>query len=45
MTIAHVDGKRNPADLFTKEYKDDQLFRDIRDVLVTPAPRGWGVLG
>ena len=31
LTVIHVDGKLNPADLFTKELRDGSHFRKLRD--------------
>ena len=40
LTIEHIAGKVNPADIFTKEDKDSAHFIDIRDTIVTdPLPK------
>ena len=39
VTITHIDGKINIADLFTKEDKDTAHFISIRDILVQDIPR------
>ena len=35
LTIQHVAGKRNPADLFTKELRDGAHFRKLRNSFMT----------
>ena len=35
VTVSHIAGPCNPADIFTKEFKSDQTFRTVRDVLLT----------
>jgi len=37
ITIAHVSGKCNPSDLFTKEMRDGANFRRIRDSFMSRA--------
>ena len=39
ITIKHIDGKLNIADLFTKEDRDTSHFCSIRDILVQDVPR------
>jgi len=34
--IEHIAGKRNLADLFTKEMKDTSHFIELRDLMVRP---------
>jgi hypothetical protein len=36
VTISHVDGKTNLADLFTKEMKDTGHFVELRDMMLRP---------
>jgi hypothetical protein len=38
VTISHVDGKLNLADMFTKEMKDIAHFVHLRDLLMQPKP-------
>jgi len=38
ITVEHIAGPANPSDIFTKEFKADQTFRDIRDLLLHPGP-------
>ena len=33
--VDHIEGKRNMADIFTKEHKSDETFLDIRDCLMS----------
>jgi hypothetical protein len=33
--VIHIPGKQNPADIFTKEYKDAATFISIRNLLVS----------
>ena len=32
--ILHIEGKKNPADVFSKEDKDPQHFTTIRDIII-----------
>jgi hypothetical protein len=32
VSVSHISGKRNPADIFTKEFKSDSTFRSFRDL-------------
>ncbi len=54
VSISHIAGSTNPADLFTKEFKSDVTFRSLRDLLLSYpssiltwscALLWWGVLG
>jgi len=36
VTICHVDGKTNLADLFTKEMRDTGHFVYLRDLMMCP---------
>jgi len=36
VTISHVDGKTNLADLFTKEMKDTGNFVELNDMMLRP---------
>ena len=36
--VVHVEGKKNLADIFTKEMKDTALFIQFRDLVVSDAP-------
>jgi hypothetical protein len=36
VTIRHVNGKVNMADLFTKEMKDTGHFVELRDLMLQP---------
>lgn len=36
VTICHVDGKVNLADIFTKEMKDTGHFVELRDLIMCP---------
>jgi hypothetical protein len=38
--IRHIPGKRNPADLFTKEHKDKEHFYPLRSLMVRPRRYG-----
>jgi hypothetical protein len=38
VTITHIDGKRNLADIFTKEMKDVGHFVELRDLFMQPRP-------
>jgi hypothetical protein len=31
ISVLHIGGKVNPADIFTKEHKSDEVFHSIRD--------------
>jgi len=33
VTVDHVAGITNPADIFTKEFKSDEVNRSIRDLI------------
>jgi hypothetical protein len=37
--VLHIAGTANPADIFTKEFKSDETFRVVRDVLLS-YPKG-----
>jgi hypothetical protein len=39
VTIRHVDGKVNIADIFTKEMKDTTHFVELRDLFMKPRPQ------
>jgi hypothetical protein len=51
VSISHILGTCNPADIFTKEFKSDSTFRSLRDLLLSPSSSfpcsllAWGVLG
>jgi hypothetical protein len=36
VTISHIGGKHNLADLFTKEMKDTAHFVELRDLMMRP---------
>ncbi len=36
VTICHIDGKVNLADIFTKEMKDTAHFVELRDLFMCP---------
>jgi hypothetical protein len=38
VTITHIDGKLNLADVFTKEMKDVGHFVELRDLFLQPKP-------
>jgi hypothetical protein len=38
VTICHVDGKINIADIFTKEMKDTTHFVELHDLFMRPRP-------
>ena len=40
IALQHIEGKKNPADLFTKEHKDSHHFIALRDCVVSPRVRG-----
>jgi hypothetical protein len=40
VSILHVSGKTNPADLFTKEHKSGDVFRSIRDSFMSRRSSG-----
>ena len=40
VSVRHIGGKMNPSDLFTKEHKSDEIFRDIRDSFMSPRSSG-----
>ena len=42
IAVAHVAGKKNIADIFTKEMKDTALFIVLRDLIVTDPPEKKG---
>ena len=35
VSIKHIDGKLNPADIFTKEQKDTLHFIKLRDIIMS----------
>jgi hypothetical protein len=51
VSVSHISGKRNPAEIFTKEFKSDSTFRSLRDLLLFSSSvfscfsLAWGVLG
>ena len=42
ITVMHVAGVKNVADIFTKEMKDIALFIALRDLIVTDPPENNG---
>ena len=44
VSVFHIPGKVNPADLLTKEHRDTGHFQELRDILV-PAEPGVGGVG
>jgi hypothetical protein len=42
--VLHIGGNMNPLDIFTKEFKADEVFHQLHDLLLSPH-LGWGVLG
>jgi hypothetical protein len=34
VSILHIPGTANPADLFTKEFKSDSMFRSLRNLIL-----------
>ena len=44
LTVKHIPGNQNLADIFTKEMKDIQHFIDIRDQLVTACPQVFPII-
>jgi hypothetical protein len=40
VSISHVEGKVNLADVFTKEMKDTSHFTALRDLFMSPRPHG-----
>jgi Reverse transcriptase (RNA-dependent DNA polymerase) len=40
ISVLHIGGKVNPADLFTKEHKSDEIFRSIRDSFMSRRSSG-----
>jgi hypothetical protein len=40
VTIQHIGGKVNPADLFTKEHKSDETFHNLRDSFMSRRSSG-----
>jgi hypothetical protein len=40
ITVQHIGGKVNPSDLFTKEHKSDETFRNIRDSFMSRRSSG-----
>jgi hypothetical protein len=36
VSIQHIGGKRNLADIFTKEMKDANHFVELRDLMMRP---------
>ena len=43
VTVFHIPGKVNPADLLTKEHRDATHFQELRDILVPGEPGVGGV--
>ena len=43
ITVMHVAGKKNIADIFTKEMKDTALFIVLRDLIVSDPPGKQGI--
>ena len=43
VTVHHIPGKTNPADLLTKEHRDDTDFLVLRDLVVPLIPNQGGV--
>jgi hypothetical protein len=39
ISVAHVDGKANIADIFTKEMKDVAHFVELRNLFMLPRPK------
>ena len=39
ITVTHVAGKSNPADIFTKEMKDSLHFIQLRNFIIYPPPK------
>jgi hypothetical protein len=37
VSISHISGTCNPADIFTKEFKSDCTFRSLQDLLLYPS--------
>jgi hypothetical protein len=37
VSIGHISGKHNPADIFTKEFKSDCTFHSLHDLLLSPS--------
>jgi hypothetical protein len=35
IAVSHIPGPCNPSDIFTKEFKSDETFRQVRDVLLS----------
>ena len=35
ITVSHIPGQSNPADIFTKEFKSDVTFRALRGLLLS----------
>jgi hypothetical protein len=40
VSVHHIGGKVNPADLFTKEHKSDEIFRNLRDSFMSLCSSG-----
>ena len=40
ITVKHIGGKTNPADIFTKEHKSDEIFRSLRDSFMSRRSSG-----
>jgi hypothetical protein len=40
ITVKHISGKTNPADIFTKEHKSDEIFRSLRDSFMSRRSSG-----
>jgi hypothetical protein len=51
VSIGHIDGTCNPANIFTKEFKSDSTFCSLRDLLLyltssfSCSSLAWGMLG
>ena len=43
LAVHHIPGKTNPADLLTKEHRDEHHFKLLRDHVVPPSPSVGGV--
>ena len=43
VSVHHIPGKTNPADLLTKEHRDDHHFQLLRDLIVPTIPNQGGV--
>ena len=40
ITVLHIGGKVNPADILTKEHKSDEIFRSLRDSFMSRRSSG-----